>query len=183
MEAIDPTSPHCHTHIMGGGGGHWVKSTLFEDYLGSLRQVCGCYGRNFGHGVFALVLWGPWVFCSEHNLENKINDCVWQFLCHSLTEYSDLKQMDKCWFILQIAVKMMMNGAGNLDKQWVPCLGPLSVRLCCFQHIQWEWGGHLYLSCNCIDTTLGANTYNFSRVWTEGAAAIVLISTLPDWFV
>ena len=79
--------------------------------------------------MFALALCGPWVFCSEHNLENKINDCVWQFLCHSLTEYSDPKQMDKCWFILQIAVKMMMNGAGNLDKQWVPCLGPLSAGL------------------------------------------------------
>ena len=133
MEAIDPTSPHCHTRIMGGGGRSlgYVKSTPFEDYLGSLRQVCGCYERNFGHGVFALALCGPWVFCSEHNLENKINDCVWQFLCHSLTEYSDPKQMDKCWFILQIAVKMMMNGAGNLDKQWVPCLGPLSPGLAC----------------------------------------------------
>ena len=51
-----PSLSHSHHGEGGRSLQGYVKSTPFEDYLGSLRQVCE---RNFGHEVFALALCGP----------------------------------------------------------------------------------------------------------------------------
>ena len=87
MEAIDPTSPHCHTRIMGRGGGHYrvmlsplplkIIWGVWQKYLDVMREILD----------IKCLHWLLDLECSEDNLENKINDRVWQFLCHSLTEY------------------------------------------------------------------------------------------------
>ena len=66
---------------MGGGG---TGSTplkiiwgVWQKYLDVMREILD----------IKCLHWLLDLECSEDNLENKINDHVWQFLCHSLTEY------------------------------------------------------------------------------------------------